>query len=1404
MADDVSLLSLSSEKANVGADGQITNQRDRGNMFEDAVVLTEKQKMRKKMEEDKVAMKEMLKQMSPIDIFVLFDDDESGFIDFDEFRRLLPMLDIEIPDAKAFRYFKICDSDGSGEIDLDEFKVALFTCDPTSGNPVGFKPSKYLTPNDAFEMFDEDLSGFLDEDEMYYAFEYLKLKLKDTLHEKVFDEIDYNNTGSIDYFEFREIFFMVCDVKAELEQRDITVPSFTSRETLVKMLRPLVIEEEEKEMRAIAEAKRYKTWLQSVREKRKYLTKAEWRACYELKQAMDCGGHVYCFGGGSNGQFFEEPPRKIGNDDFQFEKYEKLVELWKDRVKPEQLEARLAVDRRALFQEEARDDERTEMGGAIGGVTNINRAKKLRDCFIDPYQEAKASKFKGLNVGVNTVGLWGKRIHHITLSESVAFALTENGDVFCWGGNNYWWHEIQADSIFQTKWRGDTTPRSQLLLNTTGKSLPMDNGADDIEEKEVIDEDAKKVEIIKATTKYYNLWEPPRNAANRMHFLERELLPRVNYDDIRFSLEFRGKVIKEATKLELCEELAGDIDLEKRLLGERAHKAIRESETQVINLNKRKNFKLAKKIMDEVDRMWKPLREVQAEERAAKKAKAIADAHNAATKLENSYQNWRKNVFDGREDVRPQVTPRGNSLKIDLSGLTPRGPEVKMPKGYQSSIQVAAGQSHVCLVHKSGQLYSWGTGISGRLGLDLTEGGDAQKDTSVPRVVQALLGKPVVRVSCGYSHTGAIVAGGELYMWGSAATGKCGLGPVTKKIECYCSVPTKVIVGNNRCIRKISCGAAHTAVVTDNGQLYVFGCGDGGRLGLGKREYKYDTVFTPQLVESLEHEHISSVTCGNSTTFAVTEVKHVWRGEKNARYRGLGGGLVYMAGSLNVLGRQCDNFELLEEMKEYPIKQVSAGYMHTALLTAEGELWCFGRNRNVCCGSNPMLHFLDKPQRVECLYQEPLNLAPHGKACTQSSCYGGRTGDKAIDNEISGFGMKKCASTQQDAQAWWEIDLGANCNIEQIKIWNRTDSPHDSASPADFYTRRLFPCWVMVSVDPFERSVGPISLKNSLKQAKAKTKFTENVRCSTWTLPMNIQARYVRVQLEGFNFLTLAQVEIFGQEGYSRGVGKVGFAVAGTDCTMALTRPSRDPKDIETAYKRAAYADSTNADILRQLETFALEYDKFGRGDVLWKACAICSGLDKCEICHVRDNYLEELENMQPGIGGRRRRLKSIEEYLLNHSKPPLVLERRNKKERPSKWDERRATYSRITDKLRKWWSDATAPKKVRELRKQKLELQEDPSEIIAAFKNRKSKELGAEEEKKVVFEEPKLTESSSTKRNNYEKSIDTTGRKAKGPIPKAMASKIEKTDSVLAEQKMWKDEEIARKKASEQSQLAR
>ena len=37
-----------------------------------------------------------------------------------------PKLNIDISEAKALRYFRMCDKDGSGGIDLEEFKIALY------------------------------------------------------------------------------------------------------------------------------------------------------------------------------------------------------------------------------------------------------------------------------------------------------------------------------------------------------------------------------------------------------------------------------------------------------------------------------------------------------------------------------------------------------------------------------------------------------------------------------------------------------------------------------------------------------------------------------------------------------------------------------------------------------------------------------------------------------------------------------------------------------------------------------------------------------------------------------------------------------------------------------------------------------------------------------------------------------------------------------------------------------------------------------------------------------------------------------------------------------------------------------------------------------------------------------
>jgi len=65
----------------------------------------------------------------------------------------------------------------------------------------------------------------------------------------------------------------------------------------------------------------------------------------------------------------------------------------------------------------------------------------------------------------------------------------------------------------------------------------------------------------------------------------------------------------------------------------------------------------------------------------------------------------------------------------------------------------------------------------------------------------------------------------------------------------------------------VACGTTHTLAVSVDGELFAWGCGREGQLGLGD----YSSPRAPQLVHLLVGQRVTSVAAGEFHSAAVTE-----------------------------------------------------------------------------------------------------------------------------------------------------------------------------------------------------------------------------------------------------------------------------------------------------------------------------------------------------------------------------------------------------------------------------------------------------------------------------------------------------------------------------------------------------
>jgi alpha-tubulin suppressor-like RCC1 family protein len=202
------------------------------------------------------------------------------------------------------------------------------------------------------------------------------------------------------------------------------------------------------------------------------------------------------------------------------------------------------------------------------------------------------------------------------------------------------------------------------------------------------------------------------------------------------------------------------------------------------------------------------------------------------------------NVLDKEEDNRSKLIRSGSSesgsipLLLGEFGLETR------------ALQVACGDEHLAVLDVRGNVWTCGDGTCGALGHGTTD-----EDIDVPQKIMHF--DNIMQISCGATYCLALQKGGATFFWGTMAA----------NIDVLL-VPTQVSTLQSENVVQVNAGRQHCAVVTDGGLLYTWGTNTRGECGQGH----IGSVEEPTLVSDFaeEGDEIRFVSCGARHTAAVT------------------------------------------------------------------------------------------------------------------------------------------------------------------------------------------------------------------------------------------------------------------------------------------------------------------------------------------------------------------------------------------------------------------------------------------------------------------------------------------------------------------------------------------------------
>ena len=134
-----------------------------------------------------------------------------------------------------------------------------------------------------------------------------------------------------------------------------------------------------------------------------------------------------------------------------------------------------------------------------------------------------------------------------------------------------------------------------------------------------------------------------------------------------------------------------------------------------------------------------------------------------------------------------------------------------------------------------------------------------------------------------------------------------------------------------------------------SGEVFVWGSGDGGQLGLGTGEGQ-KIHPRPTLVEYLVGMDVTAtlVACGSAHTIISLEVQGFEAAVIQKSLNTQVGSCCN--GAAAAIGKYRPRFEVINSMKNKPVKSIACGNNHSAAVTVCSEVYTWGSNAHGCSG----------------------------------------------------------------------------------------------------------------------------------------------------------------------------------------------------------------------------------------------------------------------------------------------------------------------------------------------------------------------------------------------------------------------------------------------------------------------